>query len=293
MAYGGWMRWAPYVRVADRIQNGARHAARLAKKGRALRPVVPAVRGRKFATTFWGRAWCDNLAAYASLTNRLDRGRSYLRNGLVIDLQIEAGTVKALVSGSSIYEISVKIKPMPRERWKGVVKTCAGKIDSVVELLAGRFDENVMAEVCRQGTGLFPSPGEIAYQCTCPDGFGGHWLCKHVAATLYGVGVRLDEDPEMLFRLRQVAHAELVASATARLAGDTAPRRGARRGIADNRLSAVFGIDLEAGPAPRAAESPAAVPVSRRVTDGRVAPGARRRNGRRSRARGPSRAPAR
>ena len=252
MAYGEWTRWAPYVRVADRMQNGAQHAARLAKKGRVLRPVVPPTRGRTFTTTFWGRAWCDNLAEYATLVNRLDRGRSYLRNGLVIDLQITSGAVKALVSGSSVYEISVKIKPMPRERWKAVVKACAGKIDSVVELLAGRFDESVMAVVCRQGIGLFPSPAEITYQCSCPDGFGGHWLCKHVAATLYGVGVRLDEDPEMLFRLRQVKHEELAASATARLAGDAAPRRGARRGLAADRMSAVFGIDLEAGPAPRA-----------------------------------------
>jgi uncharacterized Zn finger protein len=252
MAYGGWMRWAPYVPVADRIKNGARHAAKLGKKGRALTPVIPSVRGRKLAATFWGRAWCDNLAAYAALSNRLDRGRRYLRHGLVIDLQIEPGAVRALVSGSEIYEIRVGIKPMPPERWKAVVKACAGKIDSVVELLAGRFDESVMAHVCRQGTGLFPAPAEITYQCSCPDGSGGHWLCKHVAATLYGIGVRLDDDPEMLFRLRQVAHADLLARATARLASPDAAKRTTRRGIADDRLSAVFGIDLEAGPTPRA-----------------------------------------
>ncbi|HXJ81013.1 MAG TPA: SWIM zinc finger family protein [Candidatus Methylomirabilis sp.] len=253
MAYRGWERgWVPYVRVAERRFHGVRHAARLATKGRKLRAVLPAARGRALVATFWGRAWCDNLAAYATLANRLERGRSYLRNGLVIDLQIAPGSVTALVSGTSIYEISVKIKPMPRERWRAVVKACAGRIDSVVELLAGRFDESVMAEVCRQDTGLFPTPTEITYQCTCPDGFGGGWLCKHVAATLYGVGVRLDEDPEMLFRLRQVAHAELLASATARLADATGPRRTARRGIADDRLSAVFGIDLDTAPAPRA-----------------------------------------
>src|SRR5262249_23945908 len=159
-------------------------------------------------------------AAYAVLANRLERGRRYLRNGLVIDLQIRPGQVTSLVSGTFVYEITVKIRPMARERWKAVVKACAGKIDSVVELLAGRFDESVMAEVCRQGTGLFPAPAEITYQCTCPDGARGNWLCKHVAATLYGVGVRLDEDPEMLFRLRGVAHADLLAGATARLAGD-------------------------------------------------------------------------
>ncbi len=258
--HGGWTRWARYVPVADRVRNGVRHAAKLAKQGRAPRPVVPRARGRALATTFWGRAWCDNLAAYAVLSNRLERGRSYLRNGLVIDLRIAPGTVTALVSGSEIYQIRVRIKPMPRPRWKAVVKACAGRIDSVVELLAGRFDESVMAQVCRQGRGLFPAPPEIAYECTCPDGFGGGWLCKHVAATLYGVGVRLDEDPELLFRLRRVAHADLLARAAAGLAA-APPRRSDRRAIAADRLSAVFGIDLEAGPAPRA-RRPARTPRS-------------------------------
>src|SRR6185503_12475332 len=112
-------------------------------------------------------------------------------------------------------------------------KACAGKIDSVVELLAGRFDESVMAHVCRQGTGLFPAPAEITYDCSCPDGARGGWLCKHVAATLYGVGVRLDEDPQLLFRLRRVAHADLIARATAGLTRQPAPsKRSGRTAIA-------------------------------------------------------------
>ena len=157
----------------------------------------------------------------------------------------------ALVSGSDIYEIAVRIEPVPAARWKAVVKACAGKIDSVVELLAGRFDESVMSSVCRQGTGLFPAPAEITYECSCPDGARGGWLCKHVAATLYGVGVRLDEDPELLFRLRRVAHADLVARATAGLTRAAPAGRSGRAEIAPDRLSAVFGIELEPAPAPR------------------------------------------
>src|SRR6266542_3693310 len=125
MAYGDWRRWARYVPVADRRANGARHAAKLGKRGRALRPVVRGGRGRALATTFWGRAWCDNLTAYAVLANRLERGRRYLRSGLVLDLTIEPGTVTALVSGTEVYEIRVGIKPMPRPRWRAVVKACA------------------------------------------------------------------------------------------------------------------------------------------------------------------------
>jgi len=142
------------------------------------------------------------------------------------------------------------------------VKACAGKIDSVVELLAGRFDQSVMAHVCRQGTGLFPAPAEIAYRCTCPDGAGARWLCKHVAATLYGVGVRLDESPELLFALRGVAHADLVARATAGLTRSAASARSGRRAIAADRLSAVFGIELE--PAPTRRGQPASRRAGRR-----------------------------
>jgi uncharacterized Zn finger protein len=244
--------WPGYVSTAERRSIGARHAAHLAKSGRVLRPVAPRSRSRALAATFWGRAWCDNLAAYAALVNRLERGRRYLRGGLVIDLQIEPGEVTALVSGSNVYEVRVQIAPMPGPRWQKVVKACAGKIDSVIELLAGRFDESVMAHVCRQGQGLFPSPGEIRYTCTCPDGARGGWLCKHIAATLYGVGVRLDEDPELLFALRRVAHGELLAGAAARLTRATTSSRGARPTVATDRLAALFGIELEQGSPKRA-----------------------------------------
>jgi len=248
---GEWLQYPSYVSVAERREAAVVHAARLSRKGRRLSPVTPSARGRTLATTFWGRAWCDNLTAYAELANRLERGRRYLRGGLVIDLQISPGTVNALVSGSEIYEISVAIEPMARQRWRAVVARAAGRIDSVVELLAGRFDEGVMAHVCKQETGLFPAPAEITYECTCPDGFGGGWICKHVAATLYGVGVRLDEDPELLFRLRRVTAADLVARATRGLTA-AAPAKSGRRAIADDKLSAVFGIELDAAAAPRA-----------------------------------------
>jgi uncharacterized Zn finger protein len=259
--YDRWTTWAPYVRMTDRRQNAARHLTLLGTQGRTARPVVPRGRGRAIATTFWGRAWCDNLHAYAALSNRLERGRRYLRGGLVVDLAIERGTVKALVSGTDVYEIRLGIKPMPSARWRAVVKACSGKIDSVVELLAGRFDESVMRNVCRQGTGLFPAPAEMTFRCTCPDGARGGWMCKHVAATLYGVGVRLDEEPALLFRLRQVDHAELIARATAGLVGPAVSRRAGRAAIAPDRLSAVFGIDLETPPAaPRGRSRPTPAP---------------------------------
>ncbi len=174
--------------------------AKLTKKaGRLASPVVLA--GRTIAGTFWGKAWCDNLEAYSDYANRLPRGRTYIRNGSVVDLQISEGKIASYVSGSELYEIEIKIKPLPHRLWKTIQTECAGKIDSLIELLQGKLSSAVMQVVTRQQTGLFPSPKEIDLDCSCPDWAG---LCKHVAATLYGVGARLDEKPELLFLLRGV-----------------------------------------------------------------------------------------
>src|SRR5947209_9605560 len=190
--------WRPYLPVAARRRQAAREMAKLAKKGRQTSPVV--IEGRKIAKSFWGKAWCDNLERYSDFSNRLPRGRTYVRNGSVIDLQIEAGEVKALVSGSDIYKVAVKVAPVSKSRWQAICQDCAGAIDSLIELLQGRFSKGVMERVCRQKTGLFPSPDEINLSCSCPD-----WasMCKHVAAVLYAIGARLDQKPELLFRLHQ------------------------------------------------------------------------------------------
>ena len=140
----------------------------------------------------------------------MPRGRSYIRNGSVVDLQIAKGEVSAFVSGSQLYEIKIGIAPVDARRWKSICRDCAGGIDSLVELLQGRLAKAVMDRVCRDGDGLFPSPQEITLSCSCPD-----WadMCKHVAAALYGVGARLDEQPQLVFLLRGVDENELVVSA--------------------------------------------------------------------------------
>src|SRR6266404_3402692 len=205
MYYGGW-GWRPYVSVAQRQAQAMRKIAQLKKKGRAVSPVE--IEGRGIATTFWGKAWCENLERYGDYANRLPRGRTYVRNGFVIDLQIAFGEVKALVSGSSIYKVAVKITPVSKARWKSICKDCAGAIDSLVELLQGRFSKGVMERICRENTGLFPRSSEIQFTCSCSDHAS---MCKHIAAVLYGVGARLDERPELLFRLRAVDETELLS----------------------------------------------------------------------------------
>jgi uncharacterized Zn finger protein len=214
-----------------------REVRRLAGKGKQVSPVELA--GRVFASTFWGKAWCDNLESYSDFSNRLPRGRTYVRNGSVVDLEIEPGKITSLVSGSRLYRITIEIRPLAAPRWKKLKQQCGAGIGSVVELLQGRLSTSVMALVTSRDNGLFPTPAEIEMSCSCPDWAG---MCKHVAATLYGVGNRLDRQPELLFKLRQVDHLELIAQA-----GHPAPKlKGAgRKTIAKDQLADVFGIELE------------------------------------------------
>src|SRR5437763_1482767 len=121
-----YYEWRPYVPVAERRKQAVRHAKKLAKKGRAVRPVEP--EGRTIASSFWGKAWCDNLESYSDYANRMPRGRTYVRNGSVVDLQIAAGRVTAIVGGSDVYEIEIEMDPLDKKVWKSLVRECAGQI---------------------------------------------------------------------------------------------------------------------------------------------------------------------
>jgi uncharacterized Zn finger protein len=230
--------WKPYVSVAERKRKAERELANSQKKGAAMTPVV--IAGRAIATTFWGQAWCQNIERYSDYANRLPRGRSYVRNRAVLDLRIADGVVKALVMGSRRYQVEVKITAVPQAHWNAVCKDCSGAIDSLVELLQGRFSKHVMERICRPGAGLFPVPKDINFTCSCPD-----WasMCKHVAAVLYGIGARLDEQPQLLFTLRKVDEKDLIAKAGKGLPlSSQTPKTG--RVLKDTELADVFGIEI-------------------------------------------------
>jgi uncharacterized Zn finger protein len=249
--YGGDFR--PYVSVAEKKANAARELAKLTKKTkRTPEPIVVTHRRRQITTTFWGTAWCRNLERYSDFANRLPRGRTYVRNGSVVDLAIARGKVHAYVAGSELYTVEVEIAPMAKPRWRKVVNRCTGRIGSLVGLLRGELSTDVLAVLSDARDGLFPEPKEISLECSCPDWAG---VCKHVAAVLYGVGTRLDEKPELFFVLRQVDQTELLSSATSGVVSRS--RAGGAKRLASDKLADVFGIDIVDEPvAPRRA-SPA------------------------------------
>jgi uncharacterized Zn finger protein len=241
MAY--W-RYPRYVSVAEKRAKAARKLKQLRKKNPAIQPIV--LEGRAIAKTWWGKSWNLNLERYADYSNRIGRGRSYVRHGAVLDLQISAGQVKSQVQGSRAkpYTVTIKIKAITKKIWKNMKVACAGKLDSLPELLRGKFPKALGEVFTAQGRGLFPSPQEIGFDCSCPD---WAYMCKHVAATLYGIGTRLDDDAGLFFKLRKVKIDDLIQQTlkdqSYKLLEKAEKMNPAK--IAESDLSGMFGIDME------------------------------------------------
>lgn len=227
--------WAPRKTAAQRRADAARAIAKAARRGKKMTPIV--IEGRKIAHTFWGKAWCDNLERYQDFAYRLDRGRSYVRSGSVIDLSIMAGKVSATVSGSDLYTVTVEIDALARPDWAALRRDCAASIGSRLDLLGGKLSESVIVRLCADRTGMFPAPSALRFSCSCPDYAS---MCKHVAAVMYGVGARLDQAPELFFTLRQVSADELHAAALSEVRSTPASSRV----LAAEGLASVFGIEL-------------------------------------------------
>jgi uncharacterized Zn finger protein len=228
--------WRPYVPVAQRRAKAYHKMQKLKKQGHNIQPVD--IEGRAIAKSFWGKAWCEHLESFSDFKNRLPRGRTYVRNGSVCHLDIDTGLIEAFVIGSELYKIKINIKPLKSSVWDSIKKQCTGKIGSILELLQGKLSDHVMSVVTHRDKGLMPHPDEIKLNCSCPD-----WatMCKHVAAVLYGIGSRLDSQPELLFKLRGVDANELIT------VGIALPDAGAvvAKTIADDQLAGIFDIDLE------------------------------------------------
>jgi uncharacterized Zn finger protein len=231
----GWGYYPRPESVAEKKAKAEKRLIALRKKNPKVQPIC--IQGRKIATTFWGKGWCDHLDSFADYSNRLPRGRSYALHGAVCHLEINPGRIDALVSGSSMYEVAISVAPLPPERWKKIKQCCHGRIGSLLELLQGKFSKEVMAVVCDPKTGLFPLEKELKYECSCPD-----WadMCKHVAAVCYGIGHRLDTEPDLLFLLRDVDPAELLAAGAETLTRTAVSEDS----LAEADLSGIFGVEL-------------------------------------------------
>jgi uncharacterized Zn finger protein len=233
------MDWSQYESVQERREGMERELKKRISRGEVMEPLEIPVGKRRIAGTFWGKSWCEHIESYRDYENRLSRARSYLRQGSVYNLTVEPGKIRAQVAGSTLYDVEVTIKPAAPEDWVGIQQACAGQVGSLLDLLSGQLGSGVMEVISDKERGLFPSPREIRFNCSCPDYAS---LCKHSGAVLYGVAVKFDADPALFFRLRGVDPAELLSSGA-----DQALSPAAEAALDGEDLSALFGIDFGQG----------------------------------------------
>lgn len=256
-----WYRgFAPYVPVAQRKARGRQAAAKRMKKGESLQPI--SITGNKIATTFWGQNWCTHLEKYSDYANRLPRGRTYARNGSIADLQITRGKITAMVCGSSLYDIKIQITPMDASEWNAICRDCSTSIHSLMDLMRGKLGDDVIRRITAPHRGMFPASSEIIMRCNCPDGAS---LCKHLAATLYGVGNRLDAAPELLFLLRGVNQNDLISQAVTAENANSAMGLDSDSELAGEDLGAIFGIEIMGSPPAEAVAKQTRQPAKRKV----------------------------
>lgn len=226
-----------YVSVHEQHQRAEHALATLRSQGELLTPVRASKKA--IATSVWGRAWCRHLETWSDYETRLPRGRSYLRQGCVLDLQISNGGIQARVQGSQLYTVQIRFQPLEPEHWDAVKQRCRGGIDSLIDLLQGKLPQSVMQSLTDPDYGVFPPAHAIKMSCTCLDDAD---LCKHVAAVLYGVGIRLDQEPTALFVLRNVDHSELLEDA---VENALSPPAIDETQLKEEDLEALFNLELD------------------------------------------------
>ena len=243
--YGGY-GYGDYYRqptMAELGQKARASAAQLERKGRMLTPAL--VEGRTIARTWWGKAWVSNIERYADFSNRVGRGKRYVRAGCVIDLQVSKSRIEAVVQGSrkKPYEVSVYIEPMGDEAFAALLERCSTRADSLESLVAGDFPQEMKNQLTAGRDGIFPAPALVRFDCSCPD---SALMCKHIAAAIMGVAPLLDANPLLLFELRGINTQDLVKRSVEQklnlmLANADAPSPRILD-VSDDELTRLFGV---------------------------------------------------
>ena len=238
MSYG---RFPKYESVAEKKEKANSSLIKLKKKNPDIEPVI--LEGRALAKNWWGKTWNLNLESYADYENRINRGKSYVRNNMVLDLKITKGKVKAKVQGSrkKPYDVEISIDTLNKEKWERVTTLCNNSIESLEQLVEGKFPKELEVLFKEKEYGLFPAPKEIHFDCSCPD-----WasMCKHVAAVLYGIGSRLDSNPMLFFELRDIDSQELVRKSVEKKLENMLKNAGkkSKREIELKDITDIFGL---------------------------------------------------
>lgn len=163
-----------------------------------------------FVKNWWATRWLTAMERVMD-RGRLQRGRTYARQGQVLSLEEKQGKITAQVQGSqrTPYKIIIELQPLSGLAWVKTLQALAERPIFVAQLLAGEMPQEIEQAFRAAKVELFPSKQELKQSCSCPDAAA---VCKHLAAVHYILAERFDADPFMLFRLRGKTQEEIVAS---------------------------------------------------------------------------------
>ena len=163
-----------------------------------------------FVKNWWATRWLTAMERVMD-RGRLQRGRTYARQGQVLSLEEKQGKINAQVQGSrrTPYKITIELQPLSELAWKKTLQALAERPIFVAQLLAGEMPQEIEQAFQAAKVELFPAKRELKQSCSCPDAAA---VCKHLAAVHYILAERFDADPFMLFRLRGKTQEEIVAS---------------------------------------------------------------------------------
>jgi uncharacterized Zn finger protein len=170
--------------------------------------------------TWWGRAWLSALESAVD-PGRLQRGNDYARRGRVMGLDIAPGRAAAWVRGSRVtpYAVAVSLRAYTDAEWDRVLDVVSSRVAHTAALLDGELPAALVDDVGAVGLSLLPAPGELSYDCSCPDEVTP---CKHAAAVCLLVANLLDQDPFELLLLRGRSRDEVLEALRARRSGVSA-----------------------------------------------------------------------
>jgi uncharacterized Zn finger protein len=210
--------------------------------GASMSRYIVKLLSRTISYEWWGQQWCQNIAAYADYSNRLERGRAYIRKGAVKEISIEYGHVSAMVEGTAPqdYKVDISINQVSDDLSEKLLR----QIKDINDLKNGKVPENYK-NLFTVDNGIFPKANEIKFTCSCPD---IACMCKHVAAVLYAIGSILDQEPLLIFQLRGIdveAYIDKqIFNATNEILIDINNHADDERVINDAMLADLFGIEI-------------------------------------------------
>lgn len=176
---------------------------------RAKGGIKPGTKQGGFGKSWWAQRWTTMLERF-DIGGRLQRGRSYAREGQVLSIDVQKGVVTASVQGSrpKPYTLTIEVKALPRAAWQRVAEELSKQPMSVAKLLAGEMPQDIEQTFAAASVSLFPSKRrDFTTSCSCPDTSNP---CKHIAAVYFLLGEEFDRNPFLIFRMRGMEREELI-----------------------------------------------------------------------------------